>query len=58
MAFGTTTQANPGIPEVIRNGQPLRATRYTGPRFPGVGQDNPKASDHCPVVFEIEDFAA
>jgi predicted extracellular nuclease len=47
-------QTNPGTPEVMRKGMPLRATRYTGPRFNGVGQDHPKASDHCPVVMELE----
>ena len=39
--------------EIERRGMPKRATRYTGPRFQGVGQDNPKASDHCPVVVEL-----
>lgn len=43
--------ANAGAPEIMRKGQPLRATRYTGERFPGVGQDRPKASDHCPVIM-------
>jgi hypothetical protein len=28
-------------------------TRYTGPRFGGVGKDNPRASEHCPVVIEV-----
>ncbi|MEW2077872.1 endonuclease/exonuclease/phosphatase family protein [Streptomyces sp. NPDC013433] len=40
-------------PEILRKGMPLRAARYTGPRFPGVGRDKPKASDHCPVVMEL-----
>jgi endonuclease/exonuclease/phosphatase family metal-dependent hydrolase len=41
------------VPELIRLGQPYRATRYTGPRFPRVGWDRPKASDHAPVVCEL-----
>jgi len=46
--------ANPGKPEIMRKGMPTRATRYDGPRFDGVGKDKPKASDHCPVVMEVE----
>lgn len=42
------------LPEIFRKGTPLRATRYKGPRFPGVGQHKPKASDHCPVIFELD----
>jgi hypothetical protein len=38
---------------VYRKGQPTRASRYTGPRLKGVGKDNPKASDHCPVLVDI-----
>ncbi|WP_030338122.1 endonuclease/exonuclease/phosphatase family protein [Streptomyces sp. NRRL S-1022] len=41
------------LPEIFRKGMPLRAVKYTGPRFPGVGPDKPKASDHCPVVFDL-----
>jgi len=41
------------VPEIIRMGQPWRAVRYQGPRFPRVGWDRPKASDHCPVVCEL-----
>lgn len=40
--------------EIERRGMPKRATRFTGARFRGVGQDNPKASDHCPVVVELD----
>jgi len=38
----------------MRKGQPLRATRYTGERVPGIGLDRLKASDHCPVVIELD----
>ncbi len=39
--------------EIERRGMPKRAIRYDGRRFRGVGQDNPKASDHCPVLVEL-----
>lgn len=42
------------IPEIIRGGLPLRATAYAGQRFAGVGRNDPKASDHCPVVMALE----
>jgi endonuclease/exonuclease/phosphatase family metal-dependent hydrolase len=41
------------VPKIIRSGLPLRAERYTGPRIEQVGQNKPKASDHCPVVMEV-----
>jgi endonuclease/exonuclease/phosphatase family metal-dependent hydrolase len=47
-------EASTATPEIMRKGMPTRATRYDGPRFDGVGKDKPKASDHCPVVMEIE----
>lgn len=48
-------RANPRVvPEIERRGVAKRATRYTGPRFPGVGRREPKASDHCPVVMELD----
>ena len=45
--------ANAGAPHIERSGMPRRADRYTGFRFPSVGQNKPKASDHCPVVIEL-----
>jgi endonuclease/exonuclease/phosphatase family metal-dependent hydrolase len=42
------------VPEIVRMGLPTGAKRYKGPRFEGVGRVFPKASDHCPVVFELE----
>jgi predicted extracellular nuclease len=44
---------NPGAPGIMRKGLPHRATQYTGPRFPEVGEDDPKASDHAPVYMDI-----
>ena len=47
-------RANPdAVPDIIRMGQPYRSVRYQGARFPRVGWDRPKASDHCPVVCEL-----
>jgi len=46
--------SSPAIPEIMRMGLPQRASRYTGPRFGGIGLDRPKASDHCPVVMDVE----
>jgi predicted extracellular nuclease len=47
-------EASDGEPEIMRKGMPKRAAKYTGERFDGVGENKPKASDHCPVVMEIE----
>jgi predicted extracellular nuclease len=41
------------IPYIERRGLPTRAIKYSGPRFAGVGMNHPKASDHCPMVIEI-----
>ena len=40
--------------EIERRGMPRRAKRYTGPRFRGIGDGHPKASDHCPIVVELD----
>jgi endonuclease/exonuclease/phosphatase family metal-dependent hydrolase len=47
-------QANPTVkPHIVREGLPNKASRYAGPRFPGVGPRKPSASDHCPVAISI-----
>jgi endonuclease/exonuclease/phosphatase family metal-dependent hydrolase len=46
--------ANSGNPGILRKGMPFRAELYTGDRFPWVGEDNPKASDHAPVYMDVE----
>jgi endonuclease/exonuclease/phosphatase family metal-dependent hydrolase len=40
--------------EIERRGLPRRAERYDGPRFPGVGENSPKASDHCALIVELK----
>jgi len=47
-------QMNPNSPDIMRKGLPYRAKEYIGPRFPNVGEDKPKASDHAPVFIDIE----
>jgi endonuclease/exonuclease/phosphatase family metal-dependent hydrolase len=47
-------EASGGKPDIMRKGTPKRATKYNGERFEGVGENKPKASDHCPVVMEVE----
>ncbi len=39
---------------IERRGLPGRARRFIGARLKGVGKSNPKASDHCPLVVELE----
>ncbi len=47
-------ERNPHPPHIERRGLPKRAAKYAAERFPGVGQNAPKASDHCPVVMELQ----
>ena len=45
------------VPDIIRNGQPWRTPFPPGQeveRFPRIGWDRPKASDHCPVAITLD----
>lgn len=45
------------VPDIIRQGQPFRAVfppNQKVERFPRIGWDRPKASDHCPVVVTFD----
>lgn len=45
------------VPDIIRGGQPFRTIVPPGQeiqRYPRVGWDRPKASDHCPVAVTID----
>lgn len=43
-----------GLPSIIRRGMPHRVPNLDPAiRYPRVGWDRPKASDHCPVVAEF-----
>lgn len=54
LASPSLANGNPdAVPTIIRKGQPHRAQRYSGKRWPRVGYDRPKASDHCPVVVSL-----
>ena len=46
--------ANPNKPYIERRGLPKRAKRVVSGRFSGVGENSPKASDHCPIVMEFK----
>ncbi len=51
------SRANPhAVPDIIRNGQPFRTPFPPGlevERYPRIGWDRPKASDHCPVAISL-----
>jgi predicted extracellular nuclease len=49
-------QNNPNVqPDIIRFGQPYRVPGIENDRrYPRVGFDRPKASDHCPVAVTLE----
>jgi predicted extracellular nuclease len=54
LASPALANANSTTPEIIRVGQPYRVPNLKDPRYPRIGWDRPKASDHCPVVIEID----
>lgn len=54
LASPALANANPGKPDIIRFGQPYRVPNLKDQRYPRIGWDRPKASDHCPVVIELE----
>lgn len=42
------------VPRIIRNGQPVRVPGIESvPRYPRIGFDRPKASDHCPLSVTL-----
>lgn len=47
-------EINTNFPEIMRKGLPYRAEQYQGERFDFVGEDYPKASDHCPIFMDIQ----
>ena len=45
------------MPEIIRSGQPFRTPFPPGQaveRYPRIGWDRPKASDHCPIAITLD----
>jgi predicted extracellular nuclease len=58
MASPALAKKNAGTkPDIIRKGQPYRTIFPKGQeveRYPRVGWDRPKASDHCPVAMTFE----
>lgn len=47
------SKANAGNPAVMRLGLPWRAQQVTEKRLDGVGENEPKASDHAPLYMDI-----
>lgn len=50
-------QNESAVPDIVRGGQPWRTIFPDGQeveRYPRVGWDRPKASDHCPVAISLD----
>ena len=43
-----------GPVEIVRSGLTTKCKQFTGARFPTIGPEHTEASDHCPVVVEID----
>ena len=57
LSRGLATHNGEAKPAIIRNGQPWRTIFPQGQqteRFPRIGWDRPKASDHCPVAITLD----
>ncbi len=57
LSAGVARRNATAIPDIVRNGQPYRTVFPPGQevdRFPRVGWDRPKASDHCPVAITLD----
>ena len=52
LSRGLDERAGEPAPGVVRMGASTAATRYAGPRFPGVTKTT-IASDHCPVFVDV-----
>jgi predicted extracellular nuclease len=55
LASPSLVQKNQGVqPDIVRSGQPYRVPNTENlQRYPRVGFDRPKASDHCPVAVTL-----
>jgi len=47
-------RASDGKPGVMRRGLPWRAAQVTEARLDGVGENQPKASDHAPLYMDLD----
>lgn len=55
LASPALAERSPQPPAILRAGQPFRVPNTENvERYPRIGWDRPKASDHCPVVWEFE----
>lgn len=54
LASPTLAASTTEIPKIIRSGMPFRVPNSDElARYPRIGWDRPKASDHCPVSIEF-----
>lgn len=57
LASPSLAEANPrAVPDIVRAGQPWRTPFPPGQeveRYPRIGWDRPKSSDHCPVAVSL-----